>query len=272
MMSTPAATRVDSVREKRASAIFRTTSPIFIGTRSLKRSHSWRPRSVRFSAPEHECSRRRAAGKMMNHQSRSAFEAATTIFVGAGSSPPSSSKTFAKTGTMKRSMKMRTSVAKREDDDRIDHRALHAPLDLRLLLDLGRHAVEHLVERARGLAGLDHGDEEPVEHLRMPSERRRERHPTLDVGAQLAMISARYLSSVCSSRITRAWTTLTPASIIVANCRAKICSDFGLTFLNLTVSAALVGGALLGRATAAAGRASGAARARRPGRARGSRR
>ena len=47
------------------------------------------------------------------------------------------------------------------------------------------------------------------------------------------MTSARYVSSVCSSRITSAWTTLTPASIIVAICRAKICSDFGLTFLNL---------------------------------------
>ncbi len=44
--------------------------------------------------------------------------------------------------------------------------------------------------------------------------------------------SRRYLSSVCSSSVTSAATTLTPASIIVASCREKICSDFGLTFLN----------------------------------------
>ena len=49
MMSTPAATSVESVREKRASATFWTTSPIFIGIRSLNRSHFWLPCSVRFS-------------------------------------------------------------------------------------------------------------------------------------------------------------------------------------------------------------------------------
>ena len=47
-----------------------------------------------------------------------------------------------------------------------------------------------------------------------------------------AITSARYLSSVCSSSVTSAWTTLTPAAIIVANWRAKTCSDFGFTFLN----------------------------------------
>ena len=43
MMSTPAATSVESVREKRAIVTFRTTSPIFIGSFSLMRSQSWRP-------------------------------------------------------------------------------------------------------------------------------------------------------------------------------------------------------------------------------------
>ena len=38
-------------------------------------------------------------------------------------------------------------------------------------------------------------------------------------------------SSVCSSRITSALTTFSPASIIVANWREKIWSDFALTFL-----------------------------------------
>ena len=44
--------------------------------------------------------------------------------------------------------------------------------------------------------------------------------------------AARYLSSVCCSRMTSAPTTFRPASIIVANWREKICSDFGLIFLN----------------------------------------
>ena len=45
------------------------------------------------------------------------------------------------------------------------------------------------------------------------------------------MIAERYLSSVCSSSMTSALTTERPASIIVANWREKICSDFGLIFL-----------------------------------------
>ena len=45
------------------------------------------------------------------------------------------------------------------------------------------------------------------------------------------MTAPRYLSSVCSSRITSAQTTFSPASIIVANWREKIWSDFGLIFL-----------------------------------------
>src|SRR4051794_11472385 len=44
--------------------------------------------------------------------------------------------------------------------------------------------------------------------------------------------SARYLSSVCSSSVTSAATTLTPAAIIVANWRANTWSDFGFTLLN----------------------------------------
>ncbi len=65
MMSTPAATSVESEREKRASATFWTTSPIFIGILSLKRSQSWRPFSVRFSLRRPQAAKP-IAGKMMN--------------------------------------------------------------------------------------------------------------------------------------------------------------------------------------------------------------
>ena len=48
------------------------------------------------------------AGKMTNHQWRSAFDICITIWVGFGSSPCSWSKTSTKTGTMKRSMNVST--------------------------------------------------------------------------------------------------------------------------------------------------------------------
>ncbi len=45
MIGTPAEVSDDSVRDHRAIATFCTTSPIFIGTRSLNASHLSRPRS-----------------------------------------------------------------------------------------------------------------------------------------------------------------------------------------------------------------------------------
>jgi hypothetical protein len=51
-----------------------------------------------------------------------------------------------------------------------------------------------------------------------------------------AMTSRRYLSSVCSSSVTRAATTLTPASIIVASWREKTWRFFGLTFLKAVLA------------------------------------
>src|SRR5207249_4503537 len=76
----------------------------------------------------------------------------------------------------------------REDHDhrRVDHRPLHAALDLRLLLDLEGDAVEDGVEDSRSLAGLDHRDEEPTEDLRMARHRLGEQEAALDVGAELA--------------------------------------------------------------------------------------
>ena len=99
------------MRENRAIVTFRTTSPIFIGMRSLKVSHCWRPFSVRFQ-------RRRpkpiaaSSGKMMNQYERRAFEKSTTICVRVGSWPWSCEKMFANTGTRKRSIPTRTREAK----------------------------------------------------------------------------------------------------------------------------------------------------------------
>ena len=65
MMSTPEAISVESVREKRAIATLRTTSPIFIGIRSLKRSQAWRPGSVFFHLKKPKIEPPQT-GKMMN--------------------------------------------------------------------------------------------------------------------------------------------------------------------------------------------------------------
>ena len=65
MMSTPAATRVASVRENRAIVTFRTTFPMPAGTRSLNRSHTWRPDGVFFQRRKPQIERP-IAGKRMN--------------------------------------------------------------------------------------------------------------------------------------------------------------------------------------------------------------
>jgi hypothetical protein len=110
-MSTPAATSVESVREKRAIVTLRTTSPIFIGSRSFSRSHRRRPASVlrnrlipKTLAIE--------PGRRMNQVALMKFDAASTAFVSVGRSPPSCAKMFTKTGTRKSSIPTRTRVAK----------------------------------------------------------------------------------------------------------------------------------------------------------------
>ncbi len=65
MMSTPDAINVESVRDQRAMATLRTTLPIDIGIRNLKRSHAWRPVSVFFHLKNPKIERP-ISGKMMN--------------------------------------------------------------------------------------------------------------------------------------------------------------------------------------------------------------
>ena len=67
----------------------------------------------------------------------------------------------------------------REDRDhrRVDHRALHAPLDLRLLLDLKATRSSTWSEDSRGLPSLDHRDVEPAEDLRVAPQCLESRRP-----------------------------------------------------------------------------------------------
>ena len=91
-----------------------------------------------------------------------------------------------KTGTRKQEHPDQRGNREAQDDERVDHRALHAATDLHLLLDLQGDPVQDRVENARSLAGLDHRDVEPIECVRMARHRLREQHPALDVGAHFA--------------------------------------------------------------------------------------
>ena len=112
-------------------------------------------------------------------------DASTTICVSVGSSPPSCLKMLLEDRDEEEQHSDEDERREDEDHRRVDHRALHAALDLRLLLDLERDAVEHDVEDAGGLAGLDHRDVEAAEDLRVARHRLREQQAAFDVGAQL---------------------------------------------------------------------------------------
>ena len=130
------------------------------------------------------------------------FETSTTICVSIGSWPFSCAKIFTNTGTRNSSIPVQDERREAEDDDRVDHRALHAALDLRRLLDLHREPVEHAVERSRGLAGLDHRDVEAVEDRAGAAPSAFERIiPDSTSARTSAMTFFRFLSTVCSSRI-----------------------------------------------------------------------
>ena len=231
MMSTPAATRVESVREKRAIVTLRTTSPIFIGILSLIRSQSWRPASVLLEAADAPDRCRTNAGKMMYQW--------CAQLVGGRDDPLRQRRQLAvQLGEDLHEDRHEEHQQADQDEGgedqhhrRVHHRALDAALDLRLLLDLERDAVEHGVQDSGGLAGLDHRDVEAAEDLRVAASACESSSPP-STSARISLItSAKYGSSVCSSRITSELTTFRPASIIVANWREKICSVFGLIFL-----------------------------------------
>ena len=73
-----------------------------------------------------------------------------------------------------------------QNDERVDHRPLHAAADLHLLLDLDRDAVEDRVQDPGCLARLDHRDVEAVEGVRVSRHRLRQQHSALDIRANLA--------------------------------------------------------------------------------------
>ena len=85
-MSTPAATSVESVRANRAIATLSTMSPIFIGTRSLKASHTLRPPSLRFQRRKQKIVIP-IAGKTRYHRVRMSSERLTISWVSVGSVP-----------------------------------------------------------------------------------------------------------------------------------------------------------------------------------------
>ena len=106
----------EKVRDQRASATFWTTSPIFIGIRSLNRSQATRPFSVFFQRTNTYASAA-ITGIRMYHEPVTASETPTVILVIAGSSELSpfsceiSSKMPTKTGTTKATIATITTIA-----------------------------------------------------------------------------------------------------------------------------------------------------------------
>ena len=176
MMSTPAATSVESVRAKRAIVTLRTTSPIFIGTFSLMRSHCFLPPSLAFQRWNRKMVRA-IAGKMMyqrvrmqvgrgDHELRQLREAAVELHV-----------ELLEDRDDEEEHRHQDEEGEGDDHRRVDHGALDPALEVRLLLDLGGEPVEDVVEDAGRLAGLDHRDVDAREDLRVLGERlRREAH------------------------------------------------------------------------------------------------
>ena len=110
-IGTPAATSAENVREKRASAIFCTVSPIFHGIFSLKRSQCSRPFSVDFHLRKPQIVPQTSAMQRY-HLPVTKCETSTVTCVIAGSLPPKSLNTPSNTGTMNTTSAIITRPAK----------------------------------------------------------------------------------------------------------------------------------------------------------------
>jgi hypothetical protein len=148
------------VREKRAIATFNTTSPIFIGSRSLNLSQFCRPFSVFFQRKKAQrppgIQQVRRSHDVLRQRRQLTAEVAEDLDEHRNEEHEHSDE-----------------HERREDQHhrRIDHRALDAAANRLLLLDLERDAVEHDVEDAGCFSGLDHRDIQPAEHLGMAPHR-----------------------------------------------------------------------------------------------------
>src|ERR1700730_8568216 len=110
MMSTPAATSVESVGENRAIVIFNTVSPMRIGSFSLRVSHFFRPLSVFFQRKKAQMLN--GINRMRYGLVRRRFDTLTAYAVSVGSWPFNDAKIFTNTGTRNMSIPISTSVAK----------------------------------------------------------------------------------------------------------------------------------------------------------------
>ena len=110
-----------------------------------------------------------------------ASERSIMNWVRAGSSPPRSVNMSAKIGMMNRTIPISTSHGEHADQDRVDHRRAHRALEVVVLLQLDRDALQHLLQVAAGLAGAHHGDEEVREDLGVLRHGLGERQAGLDV-------------------------------------------------------------------------------------------
>ena len=119
----------------------------------------------RVVAPEGELTSRTPPTTMKGSRRTNQFESAMTNRVGSGSSAPRPANIEAKVGMTFHRMTAMTMPAIADDRDRVDHGALDLGLQLDVLLDVGREALEDGVEDTARLAGRDHVREQVVEDL-----------------------------------------------------------------------------------------------------------
>ena len=179
-IGTPAVVSELRVRDQRAMATFCTTSPIFIGKRSLSASQRGRPHLERLSltnpttrADEHDEHQVPLAGDQVRevdhelgqrrHLAREGLEHALEDRDQEGHQGQQHDH--------------------READDhrRVDHGRADLAAQRRVLLELVGDAVEALLEHTAGLTGADHGHVELTEHLGVASQRVGEEQAGLDV-------------------------------------------------------------------------------------------
>ncbi len=182
-IGTPERTSAESVREKRASAVLRTSLPK-TGTFSLIASHCLRPSSELIqrrnpnapptSATKIEVPELAADVRDVDEDLRRRGQRAAELLV-----DPLEHRDD--------EQQHRGDDRQHEDrdDQRVGHRRLHLAAQLDLLLDRVGQAQQHAVERTADLTGAHHRDVEAVERLRVLRHRLRERRALLDVHPDL---------------------------------------------------------------------------------------
>ena len=182
-IGTPLATRVPSVRQVRATMFFSMIMPK-IGIFSLKRSHPSRP-YLNWQVILIRSQTAIGMAGIKNHQRAVLLEMKISIWVMPGSSTLELLEDLFERRHDLDHDEGQDADGYAHDHHRVDHRPLDLFLQrLGLLQEVGQ-ALEDDLQRAAGLAGLDHVHVQAVEGLGLPGHRLGERVARLDVFADV---------------------------------------------------------------------------------------